>query len=324
MFSRQAMIRVYRYILAFLGLAATITGLIGLLRYVVDYFSQHLIVLQSNTQQIAQNLALLVVGLVYWLLFFFPENRTAQLADEFAEHARRSLIRKIYLYTVVFGCVVGVMVTLGTTLFVLLDSLFSGNLAQRSSEVIRGFSHVLVFAIFLSYHLTNLRRDSRALTRTLAEKHASYPVAIATSSDSVLGKELALAFSRHAPSIPIRFVEGETELETAIGSAKAVVIPSSVLTRPDSKWQSILAGYSGKIISVAESSEQWVWIPQPGKLSEMAKNVAISVRNLAEGRLDPGAEKPLRLGDPGIHPGGTAGADDHHDRAGDGVWGVVR
>ena len=118
-------------------------------------------------------------------------------------------------------------------------------------------------------------------------------------------------------------MEGETELETAIGSAKAVVIPSSVLTRPDSKWPSILAGYSGKIISVAESFEQWVWIPQPGKLSEMAKNVAISARNLAEGRLDPSAEKPLRLGDPRIHPGGIAGADDHDDRAGDGVRGVV-
>ena len=134
--------------MAFLGLAATITGLIGLLRYVVDYFSQHLIVLQSNTQQIAQNLALLVVGLIYWLVFFFPENRTAQLADEFAEHARRSLICKIYLYTVVFGCVVGVMVTLGTTLFVLLDSLFSGNLAQRSSEVDPGVQSCTGFRHF--------------------------------------------------------------------------------------------------------------------------------------------------------------------------------
>jgi hypothetical protein len=27
-----------------------------------------------------------------------------------------------------------------------------------------------------------------------------------------------------------------------------------------------------------------VWIPQPGKLDEMARSVAISVRNLAEGR----------------------------------------
>ncbi len=284
-FGRQAMIRVYRYILAFLGLAATITGLIGLLGYVVDYFSQHLIVLQSNTQQIAQNLALLLVGLIYWLFFFFPENRTAQLADEFAEHSRRSLTRKIYLYTVVFGGVVGVMVTLGTTLFVLLDSLFSGNLTQRSSEVIRGFSHVLVFAIFLSYHLTNLRRDSQALTRTLAEKHASFPVAIATSSDSVFGKELVLAFSRHAPSIPIRFLGEEAELVTAIGSAKAVVLPSSAVTQSDSKWLPILAGYAGRILSVAETSEQWEWIPQPGKLSEMAKSVAITVRNLAEGRL---------------------------------------
>jgi type IV secretory pathway component VirB8 len=46
-----------------------------------------------------------------------------------------------------------------------------------------------------------------------------------------------------------------------------------------------LAAYSGRILSVAESSAQWEWIPQPAKLTDMAKNVAISVRNLAEGRL---------------------------------------
>ncbi len=216
------------------------------------------------------------------------------------------------------------MITLGTTIFVLLESLFSGNLAQRSSEVILEFSRVVVFAVFLGYHLANLRRDARAVTRTLAEKQANYPVLIASSADSTLGKELALAFSRYAPSIPIRYQEDEVELEKAIGSAKAVVIPSSTVTQSDSKWLPILAGYAGKVLSVAEIFRAMGVDPATRQADRDGEKCGHLCPKPVRGEADPGAEEYLRLGDPGIHPGGAAGADDHDDRAGDGVWGVVR
>lgn len=284
LFNRQAMLRVYRYIPAFLGLAFTVSGLIGLLRYIVRLVLQNTYAFQSSSTQIAQNVALLLVGLVYWLVFFLSENRIAMQTDEAGEHARRSLTRKIYLYVIVFAGVVGVMVSAGSTIYLILEGIFGGSLTQKLSEIISGGLQFLVFGLFLWYHLINLRRDSRAMTRTLVEKHTVYPVAMAVSPDSILGKEISLAFLRHAPAIPLSYLGEGDETESGISSSKAVVIPASVYTQPDSKWQKILSTYPGKVISLPEPSEKWLWIPQPVKPAEMAKSIALMIRSLAEGR----------------------------------------
>jgi hypothetical protein len=262
-----------------------VTGLIGLLRYIVDYLTGiSIIILQSYAIQIAQNLALLLVSIAYWLIFFLPENRMAQRGDESAEHSRRSLTRKVYLYVIVFAGVVGVMVTGGTTIYVLLESLFNGTMNSRMQDILRGFSQVVVFGVFLGYHLASLRRDARAVTQTLAEKHAEFPVLVGADVDSPLGKELSQAFTRQTPSIPLHFSGEDANLDTIPDMPKAVVLPSSLLTRPDQKWQKMLADFAGTVIVIPEVSERWVWIPQPGKLEEIARSTAISVRNLAEGR----------------------------------------
>ncbi len=290
-FWQQALVRVYRYLLAFLGLAATLTGLIGLLRFVIRMFLQSGNIYQNNISQIAQNLSILSIGLIYWLVFFLPENRMALCDSEDAEHARRSLTRKIYLYAIIFGGVVGVMASAGSTLYMLLEGILSGGLSEKITEILWGTSQFVVFSSFLTYHLVNLRRDARALSKSLEEKHAGFPVKIICPPDQILEKELVLAFSRHAPAIPVRFVQMGEISEESIAHDGAVIIPSTMLTQPDGEGNRVLAGYSGKVIVIPETSDRWIWIPLPGKINDLAKTVALEVRSLAEGRFSQQSRK---------------------------------
>lgn len=277
-FTRQAMKRVYNYLLSLMGLGFTVTALIMLLQLMVRILLTRTDTFHGNEIQIAQGIGLLAVGVAFWLIHFIPENQIALAEDEAGEHARRSLIRKIYLYVVVFAGVVGVMATGGVTIYIVLQGLFEANLTTHLTDILIGIGQVIVFGVFLGYHLTNLGRDARATARGLQAKHAVFPVGIGFALESNLSREISLAFARHAASIPVEFIPaGELTAEKAV-QFQALVLPATV---PDAEWRT---AYTGRIISVPEDSDAQLWIPSPGKPAETAKSLALLARTLAEGR----------------------------------------
>ena len=239
--------RIFHYPLALVGLVCTVSGLIGFLQYLIDMLASPSMFLSGSTDPLATNGAILSVGAIYWVRFFFAENSISMQSDEHGVEARRSLIRKIYLYGVVFGAIVGVMASAGITLFQVFEGSLNGQLASKLTSIYKGLVQLVVFGVILWYHLTNLRRDSQLKASVVAEKQTGYKVMVAEDALSILGKAIQTTFTRQIPLLPIEFCTDPTQWKDQ-NAYNALVISAQKRMDPKTGWGEATQNFSGKII----------------------------------------------------------------------------
>ncbi len=126
--------------------------MIGLISYGVNMLIHHDLVFSGTEQELALSCAALIVSLFYWLYFYLPERRIAAQQDESGEHARRSLIRKVFLYVVIFAGVVGVMAYGGITVYLVLQEVLNNTGTHQWDQIIKSGLQVVLFGVFL--HIT--------------------------------------------------------------------------------------------------------------------------------------------------------------------------
>ena len=115
--------RLYFYILSFLGLAATFFAVASLFSVVIDLsFTRSYLSSSGFASALSTALASLVAGLPLWLMTWRPMQAEALEDGDVGDHARRSVIRKTYLYLVLFASVIGGMISGGTLIFTLINS----------------------------------------------------------------------------------------------------------------------------------------------------------------------------------------------------------
>ena len=283
-FKQSAMRRIYRYILSILGLSGTIYGIAAIAGFIVNTLTQRPMTFVDKHQTLAANLAVLVVGVVIWLVYWLQVNQEAILDGVKGDHARRSLSRKIYIYLVIFASVIGTMASTGFLLYTILQSVFGVYVPDLLNSSLQNLRLILIFAAFLTYHLVCLNRDNRALTRHLAEKQAAFPVVALMDPQSDMGRGIQLAFQRHASGIPLTFifpVNSETNLPANGGAA---ILESGLLTQREPHLAELLKEYSGKTIVIPVKSENIIWISSPYKNQDLYKGSALAARALAEGQ----------------------------------------
>ena len=71
---QPAMRRIYRYILSAIGLGGTIYGLAGTAGFIVNLLTRHTMSWQEKHQYLAANLAVLLVGVALWLIYWLKVN----------------------------------------------------------------------------------------------------------------------------------------------------------------------------------------------------------------------------------------------------------
>jgi hypothetical protein len=143
------------YVLGFsaAGLAMTSGAVSDVLRWVLYQFGASPDVIQSRPFLLTASLALLIVGLPTWLIFWnWAQGLFAGPSPE--EHA--STLRKFYLYAVVFAAVL-VVVTNATML--LAGFLRAGLGLEPQGDVRDVLPALLGLGVVWAYHAWRLRRD---------------------------------------------------------------------------------------------------------------------------------------------------------------------
>ena len=289
---RWGMHRLYSYILSAIGVTVTFLGLTMLLSFVVDVF---LLSLQGTSQlrlQLTSALALLVVGLPLWLLTWRPMQVEAFKADDAGDHARRSVIRKIYLYLALFAGVIGGMVTAVILLNTVLGALFARDLSTVTRNVFHSLVVLFLFAGLGVYHGLMLRGDNRNTASSLSIKHAAFPALVFDPGDG-FGPAMLASIVKAAPRLPATLQAVDVPLPE---SAKplAVILPSDVALDPPPHLRKWLDKYTGKRIVVPRLSDKWTLVGQPGCMP--AAQAAQTLRQLAEGQeLRHSATPPLLI-----------------------------
>lgn len=283
---RAGLRRFYYYILSSIGLVASFIGLSLLLSFVIDNLVGGTLWATDLRSRLASALAVLLVSLPLWWLTWRPMQADALQSGDSGDHARRSLMRRIYLYLVLFASVIGGMVVAGSMLFLLLRSLL-GDMPSNLLRDVLNFTQLLILFVLLGvYHGQTLRRDGQIATEALNQKHAAFPVLLLDPGDSPMVQELQASLAKQLPKLPVQVQPAAQPLSVEQRSVlKAVLLPGELALQPPTALAEWLPGFEGAKLVLPSPVTGWEWVGV-GKHSaqEMDKLTVNILRQLAEGQ----------------------------------------
>jgi hypothetical protein len=155
-----------------------------------------------------------------------PIQTHALADDDMGDHARRSVIRKSYLYLVLFISVIGGMVAAGTMVYDLVNAALGGGAHNFWVSVLNELTALIVFIVVLVYHLLALRADGAARADVLAEKQAKFSVLV-FDHDGKFGNAVKATFAKRAQGIPVTVMDIHAAIPVEL-KADAVILPGSL------------------------------------------------------------------------------------------------
>ncbi len=249
--------RLYYYILCALGLGATFIGIALVFSFVIDLLTSNAFWGDSLRSRLAAAISTLAVGLPLWLMTWRPMQAEALAEGEFGEHARRSTIRRTYLYLALFVGVIGGMASAVGLVYQLVNALLSGDApADFASSLLNAAQLLTLFSILLVYHLNSMRRDNARTDQTLDERQRGFPVLVIDPGNEAFVKAVKAALIKHAADVPLVVKSVSDSPET--DEAKAVILPTSLALDPPEALRKWLQAFSGEKIVVGEAASGWV------------------------------------------------------------------
>ena len=267
---RASLKRLYNYILALIGLVVAFVGVASLLSFLIDMLTGFGIVFTDTLRDnLASSISSLIVGLPLWLVMWRPMQAEAIQQGEVGDHARRSIIRKAYLYLVLFGSVIGGMATAVGLVYNLLRVVLTGEGGSDFVNNILNLTQLLfLFGVLLMYHLRVLRSDGASTTDLLAEKQNVYPVLVIDSGSGFV-ESVRAALAKFAPNTPVTVTSPSVKPDGDF----SVLVLSGSLAVDAPEW---VRSFGGNRIVVQDAVKDIVW-------TDNAVQAAQSVQKLAEG-----------------------------------------
>jgi hypothetical protein len=266
--------RLYLYILSALGLAGAFVGVATLLNFVINLVTGDILTLDDELRsELALVIALIVTWLPVWLMTWRPLQAEALAQGDTGDHARRSILRRAYLYLALFAGVIGGMVSAVALVFQLFRQLFTGEVDSTFvPSLLNNLQLLLLFAVLLTYHLLTLRRDGSSTADALAEKQNDFRVLVMDSGDG-FGDAIRAALAKHAPNVPVTVATEKPQ-----GQFKALVLSGSFAVNAP-EW---IRSFEGSRIIVPDEAKGLIWAG--GVNSDAGHQAAQAVRQLAEGQ----------------------------------------
>lgn len=280
---RAGLNRFYLYILSLIGLVAAFTGLAMLFSFLVETLvSPSVLWGETLRERLSAALATLLVGLPLWILAWRPMQTEALSKDASGDNARRSLVRRSYLYLVIFAAVIGGMVSAIGLFYNLLYALLGAAGENFTRDVLNALQLLVLFTAFLAYHWSALRRDGGRKTEALTALQEQFPVLVFEQAGSGFAPLMQEAIKQVAPNVPAAALPLEDGLPEGAEAARAVVLPSTLAFNPPEALRLWLKEYDGHKIIVPVETPGWYW---PGGFPRNGVSMAAQmVRQLAEGQ----------------------------------------
>jgi len=286
---RAALSRLYTYILSLLGNAATFTGLYFLLSALTDLaFGKMTLGYVTLRIMLGNALGLLAAGLPVWIVCWRHAQLSAAPQTDLGDHERRSLVRKIYLYIILFASVVGGMFAAGVLFNRLLNAALGNPMVNFTVESTRQALLVLLITLWLVYHLRSLRQDGRVAQHALGKRHAAFPTLILQvgEEDAAFTAELVNALQRQAPGLPVAVQSiGQGVPDETLSAARLVVLSAELIAHPPEALRLWLNEYPGQRLVVPLPADGITWLGSTSqKPRGFATEAAAAIRYLAEGQ----------------------------------------
>ncbi len=202
---RQAGIRrLYLYLIAGIGLAAFLGGLIGEGNLVIralagESFGSGL------KELLAWATSALVAGLPVWLLPWRRLQNGAVTPGPAGTEERRSVVRKLYLYAYLL---LATLTVLASTVYILSQFVTIALGGRASASLVTDLSQAMGFAVIgiavWFYHGYVLRGDGRMARQEQDERLGSMSIAVVDAADGRWGSAAVNALKREWPALKVQ------------------------------------------------------------------------------------------------------------------------
>ncbi len=230
---RQAGVRrLYLYLVAGIGLASVLGGLI-LGGNVLIRMLAGSVFANDVKETLAWSIAAVVAGLPVWLIPWRSVQHAAVVAGALGAEERRSVVRKTYLYLYVLFATVTMLISAIYILSQFLNILLGG---RPSPSLVTDVSQALGFALIAVcvwiYHGFVLRRDGALARKDQVEALGSLNVAVVDVADGRWGCDVVNELKRALPGLNI----------SSIGVTPAAALAMGGPSEPSKIVQSLRAG----------------------------------------------------------------------------------
>jgi hypothetical protein len=262
--------RLYNYVLSFIGLVVAFIGVATLLNFFINVATQLGFTFSDSLRNnLTASLSSLVVGLPLWLIMWRPMQIEALSSGELGDHARRSVLRKAYLYLVLFAAVIGVMASGVGLVYQLIRVVLNVYVSDFLNTVLNLIQLLFLFGIVLVYHLNVLRQDGASTADALAEKQKDYSVLVVDSGNGFVDSVKA-ALMKLGSKVQVVVTNPEAEPD---GNFNAILLNGDLaINAPE--W---IRSFDGSRVVVQNESKDIVWTDDPAQAAQ-------SVQKLAEGQ----------------------------------------
>lgn len=265
-----SMKRLYNYILAGIGLVVAFIGVATLFAFIIDTITGTSILMSDSTRgTLATSLSSLLVGLPLWLVMWRPMQADAMAPGELGDHARRSVLRKAYLYLVIFLAVIGGMGTAVGLVNLLIGAALEGASGDFVNKLLNFIQLLFLFGVVLMYHLNVLRLDGASTADSLADKQRGYSVLVVDSGNGFV-ESIRAALTKLESKVQVTTTNPDVKPS---GDFNAILLNGDLAVDAP-EW---IRSFNGRRIVVASDTKDILW-------TDDATRAVQFIQQLAEGQ----------------------------------------
>jgi hypothetical protein len=273
---RQASVRrIYAYLVAAIGLAVLLSGIVGLLSILIDLLTTPATVgLTYYREQVAVFTAMMIVGAPVWLLpwrklqnlaLATPSTEAEGIA---AAEERRSTTRKIYLYFYVLVATLAFFGSVGWFVYHLLTALLGADLPEDFITLVLDALVISLLAVGVwVYHWQAIRRDGQLEQAEQAKRLADVPVVVIDSGEGKLGQTIITHLQQELPGVQIKpmgltpqavaTMGGQAFAAEVVNTAHYIIGDWPTLSNPE--VASAIAASPALKLAIPIAQQDWLW-----------------------------------------------------------------
>jgi hypothetical protein len=294
--------RLYQYLIAAVGLSALLVGLSGDVSVIIRALDASFGTALKD--QLAWFTASTIAGLPVWILPWRQvQDRAANPGPDSAD-ARRSIVRKIYVYVFLF---IATMTVLSSAVFVVFKIV--GWALGLDAPTLNELGHAIAFIVIAVsvwlYHGSTLRSDHRLSDQDQARRLAALRVVVVDVGDGQFGRAVVNGLKREAPELSLEPIilphsHSDEEIAAQLVQAGLIVGPWTIggvggdATSP--AVSQMVADSPARKLLVPTRSQGWDWAGVDRWNTEaLVRQTVHAVKRIADGE-EAEPVRPLGVG----------------------------
>lgn len=289
--------RVYLYIVAGIGFAAFLAGIVGIVNLIIEGFGPRITSLAMK-KGFASAVSVLIAGIGMWILPWRTVSTEIEDAGDESAPLRKNMARQIYLYFfVLLSALTDVWVAISIVYWFL--SLLFGFGGRLDAIVI---ADGLIAAAVLVFHGRIIRTDNTVVSKTIADKAQKVKVAILDNGEGTLAAALRDALKEEFDTLqPVMARINVSSKSATLKGGKADNFVSAIkdIDLMVGPWNMVSASVSNAkianalaantahklLLPITTAGMNWIGVEEWSE-KEIVKETIKSVRSYLEGQKE--------------------------------------